>query len=234
MLKAMHKDVLLEVQILRDDVVHDSPFSIIQSLSSLRKKWYKIFEKKAKSFIKWLAEKIGITVKNEMDKDLKQAGMTIEPHYTGKDKDIISGMIEANVKLIKSIPQKYLKEVQKIIKEAWLRGGDTKYIVDRIVKLINKKAYPNADRRAYLIAKDQLNKITQQWAIYEAKAYGATRGQWIHVPGEFSSRETHIKMNKKDFDLNVGLYDEAVKTYVLPADLPYCACQFRALFPGME
>lgn len=234
MLKAMHKDVLLEVQILQSDLVQDSPFSVIETLSSLRKKWYKIFEKNAKAFIKWLANRIGITVKNEMKKEMGEATMTIEPHYTEKDKDIISKIIEANVKLIKSIPQKYLKEVQKIIKEAWLRGGDRKYIFDRIVKLINKKAYPNADRRAYLIAKDQMNKITQQWALHEAKAYGATRGQWIHVPGEFSSRETHIHMNKQPFDLNVGLYDEAVKSYVLPAELPYCACQFRALFPGME
>ena len=69
----MHKDVLLEVKILQSDLVHDSPFSVIQSLSALRKKWYKIFEKKAKSFIKWLANRIGITVKNEMKKEMGEA-----------------------------------------------------------------------------------------------------------------------------------------------------------------
>jgi len=233
MLKEMHKDVLSQVQVLQSEVVHDSPFSIIETLSSLRKKWYKIFETKAKAFVRWLAERIGFHTKTQMEKDLKKAGMTIEPNYSSDDKKIIAMMVEANVKLIKSIPQKYLREVQKIINKAWLRGGDMQYIVEHIKDLINKKAYPNADRRAYLIAKDQLNKLTQQWAIYEAKSYGATKGEWIHVPGEFSSRITHIHMNAQEFDLNVGLYDSDVKTYVLPADLPYCACQFRALFPGM-
>ena len=230
----MHKETLKEIQVLRSEVIQDSPFDVIEFMKRLRKKWYDVFEKQAKKFVRWLVNKVDSLTKNKTKQDLRMAGMTIEPNYTGEEKKLIAKIIKDNVKLIKSIPQKHLRKVQDIINEAWLRGGDRQYIVERIEKLINKKLYPNTKRRAYLIAKDQMNKITQQLAIAEAKAYGATRGEWIHVPGEFSSRETHIHMNGQPFDLNVGLYDEQVKMNVLPADLPYCACQFSPLFPGME
>ena len=234
MINAMHKETLKEIRSLQSEVIQDSPFDVIEFMKRLRKKWYDYFEKQAKKFVRWLVNKVDSLTKNKMSQDLKKSGMVIEPNYTGEEKKLIAKIIKDNVKLIKSIPQHHLRKVQDIIYEAWLRGGDRKYIVGRIEKLINKKAYPNTKRRAYLIAKDQMNKITQQLAIAEAKAYGATRGEWIHVPGEFSSRLTHIHMNGQPFDLDTGLYDEAVKKNVLPAELVYCQCQFSPIFPGME
>ena len=230
----MHKEMLTEVRSLCSELIQDSPFDVVELMSKLRKKWYDIFEKTAKKAVKWLVNKVKKLTGRQMDNQLKDLGMTIEPNYSPQDKKLISSIIETNVKLIKSIPQRYLRQVQDIINEAWLRGGDRQHIVERIEKYINKKAYPNSKRRAYLIARDQMNKITQQLALAEAKSLGATKGEWIHVPGEFSSRETHIHMNGKEFDLNVGMYDEAVKKNVLPAELVYCNCQFRAIFPGME
>ena len=42
------------------------------------------------------------------------------------------------------------------------------------------------------------------------KEYGATKGRWIHVPGRYSSRITHVHMDGEVFDLNVGLYDSCL------------------------
>ena len=234
MINAMHKDVLKEVRGLRNDIVQDSPFDVIHFLSQLRKKWYKIFTDKAKQLVRWLVGKISNRTRQQILDQLQSLGFDIKPYYSEDTQQIIRDLIGKNVDLIKSIPQKYLRQVQKIIYDAYLKGEDVDKIAERIEKLIDKKAYPNAKRRAYLIAKDQINKITQQMALEEAKALGATKGNWIHRPGEFSSRETHIAMNGHEFDLNVGLYDPDVNKYVLPAELPYCCCTFVAVFPGME
>ena len=85
-----------------------------------------------------------------------------------------------------------------------------------------------------MIAKDQVQKVTQQMAMSNAKAYGATKGEWIHIPGEKSSRITHIHFDGQTFDLDKGLYDEDVGEYVLPGQLIYCMCTQEFLFPGTE
>ena len=88
--------------------------------------------------------------------------------------------------------------------------------------------------RTNLLARDQSNKVTQTYAVVNAQAVGATKGKWIHVPGKYSSRITHIHMDGKVFDLNAGLYDNDVGKYVKPGELPYCQCQFSVLLPGFD
>ena len=116
-----------------------------------------------------------------------------------------------------------------MVKEALERGRDLEFLTNELAKLNGGNR-----RRAELIAKDQMNKVTQRFAEQEALAYGATKARWIHVPGEFSSRITHIHMDGQTFEIGVGLYDEAVKKLVIPAELPYCQCEQEFLFPGME
>lgn len=227
----LNKETKREIASLYDfEITKDAFPSLAKLMKWLRKKWYKAFEERAKEMARWLVERVGKRTKDEITNQLKKIGFIIPtPEYTKEEQKDISKMIEDNVKLIKSIPQRYLRQVQRVVKEAWLRGGDLEHIKKNIEKKIDKSV-KNAERRAYLIAKDQMNKITQQWAIAEAKRYGAKAGGWIHVPGEFSSRETHIHMNGQRFDLETGLYDEAVKKCVFPAELPYCACQCEFFF----
>ena len=92
----------------------------------------------------------------------------------------------------------------------------------------------NAERRAELIAKDQTQKVTQDFARANAQAYGATKARWIHIPGEKTSRITHMEMDGEEFDINVGLYDPDVGENVLPGQLIYCMCTQEFLFPGTE
>lgn len=229
-IKSMHSDVLKEVGgFYSIELASDAKITFTKLMAMLRKKWYKVFEQRAKQMARWLVETVGKRTKDNIMNQLKKIGFIVNPQYDVSEKEIMKDMISKNVKLIKSIPQKYLRAVQDVVNEAWERGGDVEYIVKNIKNMVSKK-YKNAERRAELIARDQLNKITQQWAFHEAKACGATRGCWIHVPGEYTSRITHIHMNKKDFDLNTGLYDEDVKRCVKPSELPFCQCQCQFIF----
>lgn len=228
--KEMEKDARKEiVQLYRARMAIDAPLTLRSLMKKLRKKWYDIFETGAKLIAKWLAEHVGKKTRAEIDKVLAENGFSITKHYTQPEKDVIRDIVITQVKLIKSIPQVYMRKMQELVKEALERGRDLEFLTNELAKLNGGNR-----RRAELIAKDQMNKVTQRFAEQEALAYGATKARWIHVPGEFSSRITHIHMDGQTFEIGVGLYDEAVKKLVIPAELSYCQCEQEFLFPGME
>ena len=167
---------------------------------------------------------------------LKKIGMALEPHYTDAQDQMFSVFVEETTSLIKTIPQKFLRTVQDEIREA-AEKGDRAAIKELIESEFDSplvRTTEHAERRAELIAQDQVQKVTQEYARENAKAYGATKAEWIHIPGEKSSRITHMEMDGKEFDIDVGLYDSDVGEYVKPAQLIYCRCTQAFIFPGTE
>ena len=75
-------------------------------------------------------------------------------------------------------------------------------------------------RRAQLVAMDQTNKLNITVQRANDLSLGFTRAVWIHVPGEFTSRETHREFNGQEFDLQEGMYDIDVGHNVQCAELP--------------
>ena len=127
--------------------------------------------------------------------------------------------------------------MQKIVTEAVERGGDRHAIYEAIKDKFDHplvQTKKQAERRAELISADQVQKATQEFALNNAQAYGATKGEWIHIPGEKTSRITHIEFDGQIFDLEKGLFDSDVGEYVKPGELIYCRCSFSALWPGTE
>ena len=232
MIKAMHKDTVAEISQNFNTLAKDAPLTLTSIMAMLREKWYKVFQKKAREMARWLVSTVGKRSRSMIMQQLKKIDFVITPQYSVKQKELIASMVEEATELIKSIPQKYLRNVQETVRDSFESGGDMHTIKERIKDKIDLPE-KQAERRAELIAKDQVNKVTQNFAVEEAKAVGATKGEWIHVAGEFSSRITHVHMDGKTFDLDVGMFDEEVGEYVKPGQLPYCMCQFQAIFPGM-
>lgn len=240
LIKAMHEDVKREVRALYDGMAHDAKprdATLVTTMSKLRKKWYRIFEKRAREMSRWLAESVKKRTRKDIVNQLKAIGFVIKPNYTNTEKLLIDAIVQDGVEMIKTIPQVYLREVQDIVTDAVTRGGDRATIKEAIEDKFDHplvKTEEQAERRAELIAKDQVQKATQEFAMDNAKAYGATKAEWIHVPGEFTSRITHMEMDGKIFDLDVGMYDDDVGDFVMPGELPYCMCTFQAIFPMTE
>ncbi len=252
LIKAMREDTRKEILALYEDgKTQDAKLkkkekTLVETMAVLRKRWYKIFEQNARKMSRWLAEKVMKRTRKDIMKQLKDIGLAIQPNYSDTEKVMINGIVQNGVDLIKTIPQDYLREVQTIVNEAVVRGGDRHTIWENIKDkfdhpLVNQRAgeseadaIKRAERRAELIAGDQVQKATQEFALNNAQAYGATKGEWIHVPGEKTSRITHIHFDGEVFDLNKGLYDDDVGEYVLPGQLIYCRCTFQAIFPGTE
>ena len=246
LIRAMHKDVKRELGALYSVLATDAPLTLTEIMSRLRKKWYYLFEKRAKEMAKWLADSVQKRTQKDVMNQLKKMGFALTPHYTGAEKKMISDFVKDSVKWIKTIPQTFLKEVQESVRTAFEKGGDRAAIKAYVENkfdhpLVNRKpgesledAERRAERRAELIAKDQTQKVTQDFARANAQAYGATKARWIHIPGEKTSRITHMEMDGEEFDINVGLYDPDVGEYVKPGQLIYCMCTQEFLFPGTE
>lgn len=242
--RRMLQDLLHEMQIdvkkeidayLKNNVATDAITTITwaQVMKFLRERWYKRFDSKSREFAKWITDKTRKRTSAQVMRKLKQMGLLLKPHYSKQDKETIKAITENNVALIKSIPQQYLQQVQQAVNSAFTAGYDMQALteeINNVLDTIDKKS----DNRAALLARDQINKTTQQFAIFEAKSVGATKGRWIHVPGKYSSRITHIKMNGQTFNLDDGLYDADVHRNVKPGELVYCNCQFYVLVPGFD
>ena len=247
LIRAMNQETRSEILSLYSDKANDGILRDLQSvMKKLREKWKREFERRAKQMAEWLADKTQKRTRKDVQKQLKNMGFALTPNYSDAEKAAIAKFVEESVNLIKTIPMNYLNEVQDIVRDAVERGGDRAAIHEAIKDkfdhpLVNKRAgesdedaLKRAERRADLIAKDQVQKATQDFARENAKAYGATKAEWIHIPGEKSSRITHIHMDSVIFDIDQGLYDEDVGRYVKPGELPYCMCSQNFLFPGTE
>lgn len=234
LIKAMHKDVKKELGALYSVLASDAPLTLTEIMSRLRKKWYYLFEKRTKEMATWLAESVGRRTRQDVMNQLKKMGFALTPNYTGAEKKLIKDFVAESVSLIKTIPQHFLRGVQENVKKAFERGGDRAAIKEAIEDKIDHPLIKDAERRAELIAKDQTQKVTQDFARANAQAYGATKARWIHIPGEKTSRITHMEMDGEEFDINVGLFDPDVGEYVKPGQLIYCMCSQEFLFPGTE
>ena len=235
LLHEMQEDVKKELTAyLKKNTAQDSDNDTwAQIMKWLRKKWYKRYDEKSREFAKWITDKTRKRTSAQVMRKLKQMGMTLKPHYSKQDKEMIREITSNNVALIKSIPQQYLYTVQQAVNNAFITGFDMQSVTETIEEILTP-VDEKSNNRAALLARDQINKTTQQFAIFEAKSVGATKGRWIHVPGKYSSRITHIKMNGKVFNLDDGLYDSDVHRNVKPGELVYCNCQFSVLIPGFD
>lgn len=235
LLHEMQEDVKKELTAyLKKNTAQDSDNDTwAQIMKWLRKKWYKRYDEKSREFAKWITDKTRKRTSAQVMRKLKQMGMTLKPHYSKQDKEMIREITSNNVALIKSIPQQYLYTVQQAVNNAFITGFDMQSVTETIEEILTP-VDEKSNNRAALLARDQINKTTQQFAIFEAKSVGATKGRWIHVPGKYSSRITHIKMNGQTFNLDDGLYDADVHRNVKPGELVYCNCQFYVLVPGFD
>lgn len=126
-------------------------------------------------------------------------------------------MVRENVELITHIGENDVTRITEVLTQGLQEGMD----YDALRRELNAtNGFDGA--RAERVALDQINKINQQVQIMNAKSLGCTHARWKHVPGQYTSRKTHMAMDGKTFDLNVGLFDETVGRNVIPGQLPYC------------
>lgn len=206
-----------------------STWAFVQIMKAIRQKWYRRFDELARELAPLMKSKTDKRTQRQIVGRLKEIGFAISYNPSAREMKWLVEFSRQNVQAIKKIPQFLASHAQAAIVASYKNGRDFAYLSDRLEKMGDL-----TEDMARLTARDQLNRLTQQMAIQNAKAYGVTKARWIHVPGFYSSRRTHIKFNGKVFNLDEGLYDSDAKMTVKPGQLKYCNCTLQIVAPGFE
>lgn len=110
--------------------------------------------------------------------------------------EAMDASIRENVRLIKSIPEYYLADIQRIIDTETIKGRSGSSIIEQI-----QKVYPVSERKARLIARDQSNKVNGDLTRVRQTSSGIRAYRWRTV-GDNAVRESHKERNGKVFAWN--------------------------------
>lgn len=200
--------------------------------------WTLEANKQARLIALWLARSVAADVSASQRQAYTVAGMppdyiklkfvipVMRSRMSQRAAEVFPFLVESSTELITKMSVRDVQKLQNLLIKSFAEGHD----VSKVKSLLLTMDGFNADR-AKNVALDQTNKITTGIQIANDEDLGITEGVWVHVPGQYSSRHTHVAMNGKKFNLREGLFDSDVKRNVQPSELPYCRCTYRAVMP---
>lgn len=160
---------------------------------------------------------------------LAKAGFTVKFKPTPASKDALNAVISENVGLIRTIPQKFLGDVEVAVWQSVMAGSD----MDTLSREIKAK-YGVAWRRAALIASDQNAKAKAAMERARREEVGITTAKWLHSHAGVVPRPTHVAMDGETYAVSEGMWDPAVQKRIWPGTEINCRCSDRALIPGFD
>lgn len=194
--------------------------SINDDLIKIERKYHEKFAELSKTTARQFANSILYQSDTALQKLLNRANLRVKFQLTDQMKNIVQSVISENVNLIKSIPSEFFTDIQSIVNVGIQNGRDQQFIYENI-----RQKYDVTARRANLIARDQTNKATSAMTRTRQKSVGIQRGIWQHSHAGKVPRESHLKVDGKEFDLDKGLYLDDVWT--LPGQQINCRCTWR-------
>lgn len=206
----------------------NSPANAFQvAMNDIARRWQAQFDVAAPMLAEYFATAVHLRTDAALKAALRAGGFSVEFRMTPGVRDILGATIEANVGLIRSIPQQYLTQVQGMVMRSVQTGRDAGQLYSDI-----REQFGVTRRRAALIARDQNNKATS--AIQEArrKEAGLTQAVWMHSGGGKHPRPKHVKANGSIYEVGVGLPIGDKGQWVLPGEEINCRCVSRAVIPG--
>lgn len=243
--KAYKKEALKIAAKYCKNEVQDAAISVVPSeleiaLAKLAAKQSMGLGSNAKQVSRWYCRQLLRNISADQQRALKKAGISTAWLKKKWTVQIVRGQyvapsvakklpkqVEANAALITKLCERSAQKVQNAIAEGISKGYNLSRLTEKINSLENMD-----EARAARVALDQSCKLNQFIQVENSKALGVKEGIWVHVPGQYESRASHMKMNGKKFDLEKGMYDPDVEDYIQPGELPYCRCCFKAILPG--
>jgi SPP1 gp7 family putative phage head morphogenesis protein len=201
------------------------------AIDQLTKQWQKKFKAASPKLAKWFLQKADKRSQAVLRQILRDAGMTVEFKMTPTLRDVAAASVAENVQLIKSIPEKFLGDVQGSVMRSVTAGRDLAGLTRDL-----QKNFGVTYERAAFIARDQNNKATS--AIQRARQIdlGINKGVWLHSHGGKEPRPTHVKNSGKQFDIDEGWFDNdpRVRRRIMPGELINCRCVWKPVIKGFS
>jgi SPP1 gp7 family putative phage head morphogenesis protein len=206
----------------------DDPIVTLRTL--LRRwgeKWEKRFDRMSADIARLFADRSQRHLEIAFRRRLREAGFTVRFRPSEKSVSAYRAVIAENVGLIRSIPRKFLNEVQTSVWSSVMKGGALGELTTDI-----RKKYGITYRRAALIARDQSAKAKAVMEQARRSELGIETAVWQHSGAGRKPRPTHQAMSGKRYPVKVGMWDSDEQKYVLPGELINCRCTSRAVLPG--
>jgi uncharacterized protein with gpF-like domain len=214
-------------EIAQDDA---NPADLMQrTMEKLSKRWLERFDEAAIEMSEYFARGAQHRSDARLRSILRKAGITVRFKPTKAQQDIMAATVNEAVGLIKSIPQKYLTNVQGLVMRSVQTGRDLGKLSEDL-----QKQYGIAKRRAATIARDQNNKATAAMNRARQVELGITEAVWVHSAAGKHPRPSHVKASREKvrYDVTKGWYDPSVGEFILPGTLPNCRCTSRSVIRG--
>lgn len=193
-------------------------------LDDLAERWKRKFEDAAPYIAELYLRKMFNSSDNSLKQALKDAGWSVKFKMTPAVRDAFNASLAENVGLIKSIPEKYLQQVEGIVMRAYSGGRNLKEMTEAIAEL-----YPAVKDRATLIARDQSNKANSVVNRTRQLELGITRAKWMHSHGGKEPRPDHLAADGKEYDIEKGCLISG--EYIQPGEKINCRCTSRPILP---
>lgn len=197
---------------------------IRKTLSGLAQRWVAKFDEWAPKIAEAYLQGMFKTSDSAMRQALKDAGWAVEFKMTPAVRDAFNASIEENIGLIRSIPEKYLQQVEGVVMRSYAAGRDLETMVKEL-----KQLYPVTNRRAELIARDQSNKANAVVNRARQMELGITEAIWMHSHAGKNPRPDHVAANGKRYNIAEGCLISGA--YIQPGEEINCRCTSRPVLP---
>lgn len=197
---------------------------IQRKLRAIAKRWIKRFNDAAPKIAEAYLEGQFKAADSAMRSALADAGMTVKFKMTAEIRDAYNASLAENIGLIKSIPERYLQQVQGVVMRAYTTGRDLGAMTKGI-----KRVYAGAKDNAARIALDQSNKSTATVVQARQTQLGIIKAIWMHSHGGKKPRPSHVAADGRQYDVQKGCYIDG--EYILPGQLINCRCTSRSVVP---
>ena len=200
-----------------------------RAVRKLTRRWKSRFDEAADELADWFGQSVSDRSDKALQSILRKGGISVKFKMSRAQRDVLHATVNQNVALIKSIPSRYLQNVEGIV----MRGVQTGRDLQQITKGLQKE-FGVTRRRAELISRDQSSKATSALTRARQIELGITEAIWIHSHAGKTPRPTHVAMHGKKFDVVKGLWDADEGEWVHPGTLINCRCVARSLVKGFS
>lgn len=200
-----------------------SPAAEMRALMQrLGREWTTRFDELAKTAPRKFARDATGYADKAFAANLRKAGFTVAFDPSRVTNDLIQASITENVSLIKSIPARYLTEIQSLVTISAQVGGD----LGPLAKALEHQ-YGVTRRRAAFIATDQQSKVITAITKARQESLGIQTARWLHSAGGRQPRVHHVAYSAGReggpfYNIKEGALIEGQRIW--PGQLPRCRC----------
>jgi uncharacterized protein with gpF-like domain len=201
-----------------------------RAMREMAARWLKRFDEASLKLAKWFGQSVEKRSSAALKKILKDGGFAIEFQMTPAMRDILDATVNANVSLIKSIPQQYLTQVEGAVMRSVQVGGDLGTLSKEL-----QARYGVTRKRAALISRDQNAKATAAMTRARQLESGLTEAIWMHSHGGKHPRPSHVKAGREKtrFPIAEGWFDPDEGRKIMPGELINCGCTSKPVLKGV-